>query len=84
MRTSQNRHRRGSSEALTYQQAQVRLDAPERTHPLHRHRQENKALHHTPQGCAKVREEYRLDRVFADVLLGQGEPKKAQFDRRTM
>ena len=48
VRTSQDRHRRGGSEALTYQQAQVLLDAPERTHPLHRHRQENKTLYHTP------------------------------------
>ena len=43
-----------------------------------------KTLYHTPQGRAQVREEHRLDRVPADVLLGQGEPKKAQFDRRTM
>ena len=59
----------------------MRVDAPERNDPLNRHRQENKALYHTPKGRAQVREEYRLDRVPADVLLGQGEPKKAQFDR---
>lgn len=52
VRTSQDRHHGGGGEALTYQQTKVCLDAPERIYHLHLHKQENKTLHHTPQGFA--------------------------------